>query len=149
MKTLSAHFSCKRIAGVALASCLFASNLGHATPSERELNTGLTEAEVQAFLKQIKEASAAKDPKAMAKLVKFPLRLNGKKKVRSSRRLIARYDKVFNDVVTKAIEGQRYETLFSNYQGVMIGDGQIWFKKVCRTSECTAQAPRIISVNNE
>jgi hypothetical protein len=85
----------------------------------------------------------------MAKLVKFPLRLNGKKKVRSSRRLIARYDKVFNDVVTKAIEGQRYETLFSNYQGVMIGDGQIWFKKVCRTSECTAQAPRIISVNNE
>jgi hypothetical protein len=52
MKTLSAHFSCKRIAGVALASCLFASNLGHATPSERELNTGLTEAEVQAFLKQ-------------------------------------------------------------------------------------------------
>ena len=120
-----------------------------AMANERELDTGLTDAEVKAFLKEIKAASAAKDAPAMARLVKFPVRLNGRKKIRSYRRLVARFPEVFNDNVTQAIEKQRYETLSSNYQGVTIGEGQIWFKLVCRTEECVAKAPRIIAINNE
>jgi hypothetical protein len=145
---LASGFSCN-VSASADAGADVAAPAKAISPSDRELNTGLSDAEVKAFFEKVKAASAAQDARAMAKLVKFPLRVNGKMSVKSSRRLIARYSNVFNNVVTQAIETQRYETLFSNYQGVMMGDGQVWFNKVCRQKACTSYATRIIAVNNE
>lgn len=43
---------------------------------------------------------------------------------------LAAYDKIVTAKVRNAITAQRYATLFANWQGVMIGDGEVWFSGV-------------------
>jgi hypothetical protein len=47
----------------------------------------------------------------------------------------------------EAIERQTYGTLFANDQGVMIGDGQVWFGAVCDETSCAEPRIRIIALN--
>ncbi|MRG47340.1 hypothetical protein GFS24_19630 [Chitinophaga sp. SYP-B3965] len=37
------------------------------------------------------------------------------------------YSKVFDESLKKVVETQRLDRIFRNYQGAMIGSGQIWF----------------------
>jgi hypothetical protein len=120
-----------------------------AAENVHETNTGLTDAEVRKFFTELQRAASTRDVRGMAALTKFPLRVNGKVSVKNRREFIVNYRKIIKKRVRLAVEKQRYETLFSNYQGVMIGDGELWFARVCDQPACTTQSPRIVAVNNE
>jgi len=58
------------------------------------------------------------------------------------------YDRIFTPNVTRAILGQRFDQLFGRDQGLMIGDGQVWFDHVCANTQCSPPGPvRITAVN--
>ena len=61
--------------------------------------------------------------------------------------LLAHYERVFTTKVTAAIERQSYALLFARDQGVMIGDGEVWFNGVCDDQACQRPIVRIIAVN--
>ena len=103
-----------------------------------EMNTTLDtlfgdHARYRAFFDALKKAVAEGDKAGVAAMVDYPfqVRIGGKsKKIRDAAHFVADYDKIFTPKVKQALAAQTYETLFANWQGVMIGDGEIWFSGV-------------------
>ena len=86
-----------------------------------------------AFLTGLQAAVRANDEDAVIKLVAFPLRVNfnGRSRVyRDAESVRGDYDRIFTARVTRAILNQRLDRLFGRDQGLMIGDGQVWFDHV-------------------
>jgi hypothetical protein len=50
--------------------------------------------------------------------------------------------------VKGAVAKQTYATLFANWQGVSIGDGEIWFSGICSNEACKQQTVRITAIND-
>ena len=103
------------------------------------------------FLKHLQGAVRANDRGAVIKLVGFPLRVNsnGKTRVyRDAASVRAGYDQIFTPQVRQAILAQRHDRLFSRDQGLMIGNGQVWFDHICTNAQCSPPGPvRITAVN--
>lgn len=85
------------------------------------------------FFAKLQAAIAAGDKATVAGLVDYPFqaRIGDKAiKVRDAAHFIADYDRVITAKVKAAVAKQTYATLFANWQGVMIGDGEIWFSGI-------------------
>ncbi|OMF37286.1 hypothetical protein BK133_06705 [Paenibacillus sp. FSL H8-0548] len=85
-----------------------------------------------AFVKMFeiaKAAIAADEKKAVAELVLFPLQVNGENpvKITSKADFIEKYDQIITQSVKDALAAQKVEDLFVRDQGVMVGDGELWF----------------------
>ncbi len=143
MRYLSARSFAKFTLGLVMLAFLH----GNAS-AEIHPKSGMTNEEAQSFFNKIKAANAAGDARAMAKLVAFPLTVNGKASVKTEIIFIARYNEIFNTTVRKAVEQQQYETLFSNYKGAMFGQGRVWFSALCDQRTCEAYKLRIVAINN-
>jgi hypothetical protein len=105
----------------------------------------------QKFFERLKKAVAGNDKKTVASLVDYPFkaRINGKAvTIRDAAHFVADYDKVVTAKVKEAIAKQTYTTLFANWQGVMIGDGEVWFNSICSDDSCRQQTVKIIAVND-
>ena len=59
----------------------------------------------------------------------------------TSEDFIENFDLIFNEKIRTAINNVDYNNLFSNYQGVMIGDGEIWMSIIDGEM-------KIIAINN-
>ena len=85
------------------------------------------------FLATLQRAVAANDRHAVAMLAHYPLRVNGVKGLKeaaSPRDFERRYSAILTPHVRAAIMEQQGACLFANWQGVMIGDGEVWFDRV-------------------
>ena len=86
----------------------------------------------RAFLAELKTAIKNGDRRKIATLVRYPFEVHfakGKRIVRNSSQFVKDYDTLFTPTVRKAIEQQAPACLFANYQGIMIGDGEVWFNE--------------------
>jgi hypothetical protein len=102
---------------------------GHSTVAD--FSPGL-EPKANAFLASLKAAVKAQDKHKVAGMVQYPLLVNmskGHKKMKNAAQFIAEYDRLFTAPIRKAIEEQTPACLFANWQGVMIGDGEVWFEE--------------------
>ena len=86
----------------------------------------------KAFIKMfevVKAAVAADEKAAVAELVLFPLQVNGETpaKIKSKEEFIAKYDQIMTKPVKDALAAQKVDELFVRDQGVMVGDGELWF----------------------
>lgn len=100
---------------------------GHSTVADFSANL---QPKADAFLASLKAAVKSPDKRKVAAMVRYPLLINtsnGRKQIGTSAQLIAEYDRLFTTSVRKAIEEQTAACLFANWQGVMIGDGEVWF----------------------
>jgi hypothetical protein len=105
----------------------------------------------QHFLPKLQAAFKQKDRRAIMKLVGLPLRVNfkgGSHVYRDSRSVERDFDRIFTTKVREAVLGQRPESLFVRDQCAMVGNGQLWFRETCPSSECSHPGPvRIVAVN--
>lgn len=105
----------------------------------------------RSFLGQLQSAVRANDRSAVVSLVGLPLRVNsnGKSQVYRDAGSVKRdYERIFTPAVRQAILNQRFERLFGRDQGVMIGDGQLWFDHRCTNESCSPPGPvRITAIN--
>jgi hypothetical protein len=86
----------------------------------------------RAFLADLQTSVKAGDKQMVATMARYPLsvHLNGRTRVVLSRsQLVKDYDHLFTTSMKKAIVSQTSECLFANWQGVMIGDGEVWFEE--------------------
>lgn len=103
------------------------------------------------FFDALKKAVGSGDKAAVAAMVDYPFqaRISGKAvKIRDQKHFVADYDRIVTGKVKNALAKQTYATLFANWQGVMIGDGEVWFNGVCGDDSCKQQTVRIIAVND-
>jgi hypothetical protein len=83
----------------------------------------------------------------VVRLVDLPLRVNfaeGARTYRDRGSIERDFDRIFTPPVRQAILDQRADRLFTNYQGAMIGDGEVWFDQTCPNASCPV---RIRSIN--
>jgi cyclopropane fatty-acyl-phospholipid synthase-like methyltransferase len=129
----------RTIIALATAAAVAAGGIGAAgAETAAEVNSTLdslfgSHTQYQQFFEKLKEAVAGDDKKAVASLVDYPFRarINGKAvTIKDANHFVADYNKIVTGKVKQAVTEQRYETLFANWQGVMIGDGEVWFSGI-------------------
>ena len=113
------------------------------------------------FFKAFQLAFSENDKETVALLVNYPLRttLHGKReRIRSKAELLAHYDEIFDRGVRCSILAATGATVWGNWQGFMIGHGDIWFDAIVPPGDKTSlSAPdfwtrypfKVITVNND
>ena len=94
---------------------------------------------VQQLLTNLQRAVAKHDAPAVAALVHYPIKVNPGKHpfiVKNEKAFIKDYDRIITSDIAAAIFKQKYESLFVNSQGAMIGDGEVWITGFCRDKSC-------------
>jgi hypothetical protein len=100
------------------------------------------------FLVALKQASAANDRQAIARMVHYPFSTHlaaRRRTLATPKAFLARYTDIMTPKVRAAIAAQTYETLFSNSNGLMIGSGEVWFTGKCVDATCSK--PAIIGIS--
>lgn len=93
----------------------------------------------QTFLTRLQSAVRSDDRKAVLELIAFPLRVNSESGTRlypDAQAVARNYDRIFTTDVRRAVLDQRFDRLFGRDQGVMIGNGEIWFDHSCTNAQC-------------
>jgi hypothetical protein len=94
---------------------------------------------VQQILTTLQQAVASHNAAAVAALVHYPIKVNPGKKpftIKNEKAFIKDYDRILTHDIQDAILKQKYEALFVNSQGAMIGDGEVWITGFCRDKSC-------------
>jgi hypothetical protein len=122
------------------------------TGEDRFELVGLTQAQVDELLMKLKVMIAAGDAEGMAELIAYPLevKLNGQPTTIDTPEAFAKnYRQILTEPVIQAIANQQVDDLFVNWQGIMIGDGQVWLNGVYPNDDLSQPVEaRIIAINN-
>lgn len=92
---------------------------------------GTSEEEARKFLVDLQKEIASGDKERVVSMVKYPIAAwvgDHDVTFRTAAKLFASYDLVFTPQLKKTIAQARVECLFTNWQGVMIHDGEVWFR---------------------
>src|SRR5882757_2745114 len=94
---------------------------------------------VKQILTTLQQAVAKHDAATVASLVHYPIKVNPGKKpftIKNEKAFIKDYDGIITHDIQDAILKQKYENLFVNSQGAMIGGGEVWITGFCRDKTC-------------
>ena len=129
---------------IAIAGTLFSPTLyaAQSAPTALDKSIDLSVGDhlrVHSILTQLQQGVASHNAPAVAALVHYPIKVNPGKKpftVKNERAFIKDYDDIITHDIQDAILKQKYENLFVNSQGAMIGDGEVWITGICRDKSC-------------
>jgi hypothetical protein len=94
---------------------------------------------VHQILTELQQAVTKHNPAAVAALVHYPIKVNPGKKpftIKNEKEFIKDYDQIITPDIASAIYKQKYDNLFVNSEGAMIGDGEVWITGFCRDKTC-------------
>jgi hypothetical protein len=106
---------------------------------------------VQQLLFNLQQAVAKHNPAAVAALVHYPIKVNPGKKpfvVKNEKAFIKDYDRIITHDIQDAIFKQKYDALFVNSQGVMLGDGEVWITGFCLDKNCKSSDIKIGTIQD-
>jgi hypothetical protein len=130
------------IAGAFLPPILHAAQTTPTAPTALDKSIDLSvgdHVKVHTILTQLQQSVASHNASAVAILVHYPIKVNPGKKpftVKNEKAFIKDYDRIITHDIQDAILKQKYENLFVNSQGAMIGDGEVWITGFCRDKSC-------------
>jgi hypothetical protein len=105
----------------------------------------------KAFFEQIKKAVLADDVEWFSEAVSYPIVLRpgkGEIKLKNKNDFKEHAALIFTTHRKSVVRNQLPDSLFKNWQGVMIGDGEIWFSEVGKKTENgNVWVYRIIAIN--
>lgn len=91
---------------------------------------GTSDEAVEAFLVALQKAVASDDRRKVVSMIKYPIAawaLERDVTFKNRAALLASYDVVFTPRLKRTITEASRECIFTNSQGAMIHDGEIWF----------------------
>ena len=98
-----------------------------------DLGDAKTATAARAFLADLQAAVKSNDKDKIAGMISYPLNFihDGKRaRIRDKQTFLTRYDSIFSERIREAILKQSSHCLFGNYQGEMIGNGEVWFSEI-------------------
>jgi hypothetical protein len=127
------------------------SRVGTNVVDERASVAGITPEEIREFFYRIKDNVANDRRMELAEMVYYPITAyigDSQEDILDADQFVANYDQIINQRVRDAVLNQMEDDLSINYQGVMIGAGEIWFGGVCTDNSCNEYAVYIFAINN-
>jgi len=107
----------------------------------------------RAFFKQVQKAVLAEDWEWLSAAVSYPIDIHLIKKtlhIKTKEEFKTQVRGVFHEHFKKIIRDQSEASLFKNWQGVMLGEGEIWFTDFEEAGQKEGQVTktqRIIAIN--
>jgi hypothetical protein len=86
--------------------------------------------QAKAFFAKIQNAIRNDDKQEFASLIHYPLHVyssTGDRKIKTAAELMRRYPAIINFAAKQEVLAQSPDCLFANGQGMMVGNGAIWF----------------------
>jgi hypothetical protein len=129
---------------ILLASMLLTPTLGSAQTGPTDLDKSIdlsvgNHVKVQTLLTDLQRSVSQHNAAAVAALVHYPIKVNPGKHpitIKNPKEFIKDYDRIITPDIADAIYKQKYDALFVNSQGVMIGDGEVWITGFCLDKNC-------------
>jgi hypothetical protein len=112
------------------------------TPTDLDKSIDLSvgsHVKVEHLLTDLQRSVAQHNPGAVAALVHYPIKVNPGKHpitIKTPKAFIKDYDSIITHDISDVILNQKYEALFVNSQGVMLGDGEVWITGFCLDKNC-------------
>jgi hypothetical protein len=106
---------------------------------------------VQHLLTDLQQSVASHNAAGVAALVHYPIKVNPGKRpfvVKSPKAFIADYDRIITQDISEAILKQKYDALFVNSQGAMLGEGEVWITNFCLDKGCTKSDIKISTIQS-
>ncbi|HET9149917.1 MAG TPA: hypothetical protein VFO61_05490 [Alphaproteobacteria bacterium] len=100
--------------------------------------------EDKAFVKSLQDALAKDDRAWIVDHVDYPMltSIGGHDaRIQTKAEFLAHFDEIMNARVRAAIANQKPDDLFKNWQGTMIGNGEVWFEESVSLVPCTDFVP--------
>lgn len=120
------------------------------TESKRYAHVLGTDASVEQFVSDVKKAVFKGDKIWLAANLFYPLKVSISEKLtlnlKNKNQFLLQYDKIFTAAFKSAIGKTFSHNHFNNYQGVMIGDGEIWINNALNATEAKPMF-QIITLN--
>ena len=109
-----------------------------------------TDEEAESFVKHLKKSILNKDKEWVAAHINYPITVNsdGKKlHIKTKEQLIVNFDSIFHKAYLDKMKTDCVCNLFENYQGAMLGNGELWINNTA-SSTAAKYAYCIIAINN-
>jgi hypothetical protein len=112
------------------------------TPSDHDKSIDLSVGDhvrVQQILTTLQQGVSKHNAPAVAALVHYPIKVNPGNKpftIKNEKEFVKDYDRIITLDIASAIYKQKYDNLFVNSEGAMIGDGEVWITGFCRDKSC-------------
>lgn len=110
-----------------------------------------TDEALEAFMLKVKNSILKGDKNWIASHTRYPIKavLNHGKliAIKTGPQLIDNFNQIFNPEYKEKLTPLRTYNLFNNYQGIMLGNGQIWINNTPKSTESTPDY-QIITINN-
>jgi hypothetical protein len=106
---------------------------------------------VQHLLTDLQQSVAGHNAAGVAALVHYPIKVNPGKRpfiVKSPKAFVADYDRIITLDISEAILKQKYDALFVNSQGAMLGEGEVWITSFCLDKGCTKSDIKIGTIQS-
>ena len=120
------------------------------TSAKRYAHVLGSDAAVEQFVANVRKAISQGDKIWLAANLFCPLNVRVSEKLvlnlKSKNQFLLQYDKIFTTEFKSALSKTFSHNHFDNYQGVMIGDGEIWINNALNASEVKPQF-QIIAIN--
>jgi alpha-beta hydrolase superfamily lysophospholipase len=141
---------------ILFTSALLLPTFGAAQSSRADLNKSIDmligdHVKVQHLLTDLQQSVASHNAAGVAALVHYPIKVNPGKRpftVKSPKAFIADYDSIITQDISEAILKQKYDALFVNSQGAMLGEGEVWITNFCLDKGCTKSDIKISTIQN-
>jgi hypothetical protein len=141
---------------IVLAVSLLAPASSRAQTSTADLDKSIDQTvgnhvKVHQVLTNLQRSVASHNAAGVAVLVHYPIKVNPGKHtftVKNQKAFIKDYDRIITPDISDAILKQKYETLFVNSQGAMIGDGEVWITGICLDKNCTKSDIKIGTIQD-
>jgi hypothetical protein len=109
-------------------------------------------AKFRELMTSLQQAVQKHDASAVAALVSYPMDINPHTKkvlhIRTPEAFVAQYDSIITPHVAEVVAKQKYDKLFVNYQGAMLGDGELWIAGICKDKDCKQSEIKIRTIQN-
>lgn len=106
--------------------------LGNTYESRYPLTSAKTE-EIEAFASQVKFYVTENDKAGLANLISYPIEVSikgSRVSIDNKEEFEQKYDDIINTEFKEKISNCYTKYLFSNYMGIMLGNGEIWFENL-------------------
>ncbi len=136
-----------------LASTLLSSALAQTpTSHDKDIDQAVGDhVKVSQLLTSLQRAVSRHDAATVASLVHYPIKVNPGDhpfSIKNEKAFVKEYDRIITPDISAAILKQTYETLFTNSQGAMIGNGEVWITGVCLDKGCTRSDIKIGTIQD-
>lgn len=125
-----------------------ADNMSETTdnPNYYQICTALSKEEVEAFASKVKQQILSHNWADIAEEIAYPITVGDITYENKEEFASGDFDDILDDAFMKAIEAESCKNMFCNWQGIMLGTGQLWISEVLN-DDLSSQGLKITAIN--